>query len=108
MKKERSKKILSIFYKNFIPTRFKFRLKMTFDSFYDNVPKYSDLILFFFANLISWIIFYFITFQRKNLAYISFHKVSKTTLKESAKTLFSIITANGSSSCKEIKETLLL
>ena len=62
IKKERSEKVLSIFYRYFLPKKMKIKAKMTFDSFYEQVPKKRYFILFFLLNIFNWIIIYLITY----------------------------------------------
>jgi uncharacterized protein (TIRG00374 family) len=56
--KSRAKILLGFFYKRFIPEKMKEKAKITFDSFYDSIPKKRHFILFFILNLITWIIIY--------------------------------------------------
>jgi len=56
--KDRSKKILRIFYKKLIPEKTKRKLKQGFHSFYDRMPKKRNFILFFFFNVLNWLSFY--------------------------------------------------
>lgn len=60
--KERSKIILGFFYKKFISKDKQDKAKGIFDSFYDNIPKKRYFILFFFLNLINWMIIYLIIY----------------------------------------------
>ena len=60
--KERSKFFLRIIYRKLIPLKFKKRAKLSFDFFYDNIPKPKYFLGFFFMNIFNWIIIYFITF----------------------------------------------
>jgi len=62
IKKERSKIILRIFYWKFIPNKFREKAKITFDSFYDNVPKKRYFVLFFLLNLFNWFLIYLTTY----------------------------------------------
>jgi glycosyltransferase 2 family protein len=61
-KKENSRKILSFFYKIFIPKKFKEKGKEMFNSFYEDMPRFSDLFLVFIVNLINWMISYAIMY----------------------------------------------
>jgi len=56
IEKNRSKKILGIFYKKFVPERLKDKFKNLFDSFYENMPKKRYFPLFFLINILTWII----------------------------------------------------
>jgi len=56
--KKRSKIILNIFYKKFIPRKYKEKAKVTFDSFYENIPKKRYFPIFFILNLLNWIVIY--------------------------------------------------
>lgn len=58
IKKERSKFILRTFYRKFIPKKLQKKAKITFDSFYENVPKKRYFVLFFLLNLSNWYINY--------------------------------------------------
>ena len=62
IKKERSEFVLRIFYRKFVPKKLRKKARMTFDSFYENVPKKRYFILFFFFNLINWIVIYSMTY----------------------------------------------
>ena len=63
LKKERSKKILKWFYRKLVPRKLKKKAKMGFESFYDNMPRKRDLVIFFILNIINWIVTYFITYN---------------------------------------------
>lgn len=56
--RERSKKILRIFYRKLIPNKIKSKMKKGFYSFYENMPKKRNFILFFFFNVINWTTLY--------------------------------------------------
>ena len=62
LKKERSKFFLRFFYKKVLSQKMKKKAKLTFHSFYENMPKKRYLILFFIMNIINWIVIYFATF----------------------------------------------
>jgi uncharacterized protein (TIRG00374 family) len=56
--KERTKKILRIFYRKLVPEKVKEKLKDGFHSFYDGMPKKRNFVVFFFFNVLNWIAFY--------------------------------------------------
>jgi glycosyltransferase 2 family protein len=56
--RERSKKILRVFYVHLVPSRLKERWKKRFYSFYDNFPSKRYFILFFLVNGVNWIVIY--------------------------------------------------
>jgi len=60
--KQRSKFVLKLFYRKFIPEKMKEDAKVTFDSFYDHMPKKRYFVLFFCLNVITWINLYLITY----------------------------------------------
>ncbi len=60
--KDRSKKILRIFYVYVVPKKMKKRARGVFDAFYEKMPRKRDILLFFVFNLINWLILYFITY----------------------------------------------
>jgi uncharacterized protein (TIRG00374 family) len=62
LKKERSKFVLRIFFKRFVPEKMKEKAKSVFDNFYDHIPKKRYFPLFFILNVISWVIIYAISF----------------------------------------------
>ena len=62
LKKERSKSILRIFYSKVIPKKMKKKAKITFNSFYEDIPKKRYFLLFFIINLLNWINVYAISF----------------------------------------------
>jgi len=62
IKKERSKAILKIFYNLLVPNRMKEKIKITFHSFYEDMPKKRYFILFFIINVTNWVILYLVTF----------------------------------------------
>jgi len=58
VQKKRSEFVLKIFYRKLIPMKFREKAKITFESFYEHVPKKRYFILFFLLNLINWFIIY--------------------------------------------------
>lgn len=60
--KKRSKALLGFFYRKILPKKLKTQAKLTFESFYDKIPKKRYFILFFIFNLINWIATYLVTF----------------------------------------------
>ena len=62
LKKERSKFILRFFYNKIVPKKMKKKAKLTFNSFYEDLPKKRYFILFFIINLLSWINVYVVSF----------------------------------------------
>jgi len=58
IKKERSKSVLRFFGRKFVPNKFKDKFILTFESFYEHVPKKRYFILFFILNLINWVVIY--------------------------------------------------
>ena len=58
--KRRSKWALGFFYKKFVHGKMKDKAKMTFESFYENMPKKRFFIIFFLVNLISWVFIYLV------------------------------------------------
>ena len=58
LSKERSKFVLLFFYRRLIPSKFRDTAKVTFDSFYENVPKKRYFFLFFFLTLCAWTLIY--------------------------------------------------
>jgi uncharacterized protein (TIRG00374 family) len=76
-KKSSSRLILKFVYRKFIPNKMKEKAKITFDSFYENMPSIFFLMLVLIFNVISWItnycIFYFIGLSLGvNLGFIYF------------------------------------
>jgi len=53
---------LGIFYRKLVPKNLKEKAKLSFNSFYDNLPKKRYFPIFFIFNLITWIFTYYITF----------------------------------------------
>lgn len=60
--KKRSRFVLKIFHRKFVPKKMKDKAKVTFDSFYENIPKKRYFIMFFLLNLINWIVLYSISY----------------------------------------------
>ena len=60
--KQRSKAIFRIFYKRFVPEKMKDKARITFESFYEDMPKKRYFILFFFFNILSWFVIYLTTY----------------------------------------------
>jgi len=58
--KKRSKWALGFIYRKLIHGKMKTKARITFESFYDNIPKKRFFIIFFGINLISWIFIYLI------------------------------------------------
>ncbi|MEK6820436.1 MAG: lysylphosphatidylglycerol synthase transmembrane domain-containing protein [Nanoarchaeota archaeon] len=61
-KKERSKYLLKIVYKRLVPKNMKKRARITFDSFYEDLPKKRFLAGVFFISLLAWIMNYLIVY----------------------------------------------
>lgn len=61
MDRERSKKILKVFYK-LVPKKLRERVKNGFYSFYEDMPKKRFLSFFFFVYIINWIVAYLVMF----------------------------------------------
>ena len=57
-KKKSSQFILGFFYKRFIPHKIKEKARGTFNSFYENIPSLSFLLIAFFFNIVSWLLDY--------------------------------------------------
>lgn len=57
-KKERSRAIIRIFYKRFVPEKMKDKSKELFDNFYNDLPKKRYIVIAFIFNLINWIMTY--------------------------------------------------
>lgn len=54
---------LRLFYKTLLPKKLKKKAKLTFDSFYEDMPtKKRNILFFFLINVITWIITYLATF----------------------------------------------
>ncbi len=60
IKKERSKSFLRFFYIKIFHRKVKDNVRLTFDSFYDNIPKKRFFALFFLLNVINWVFIYLI------------------------------------------------
>ncbi len=60
--KKRSRFLLKIFYRKFVPERVKEKARVTFNSFYENMPKKRYIVLFFFLNIANWIIIYLLSY----------------------------------------------
>ena len=60
--KERSRFFLRFFYKRIIHDKYKDTAKITFNSFYENIPKKRYFALFFVFSLVSWMIIYAIIY----------------------------------------------
>ena len=61
-KENSSKFLLRIFYKKFIPERIKEKAKITFGSFYQEMPKVGFLSIVLTLSIITWIINYTIIY----------------------------------------------
>ncbi|HTY43915.1 MAG TPA: lysylphosphatidylglycerol synthase transmembrane domain-containing protein [Patescibacteria group bacterium] len=61
-KKERTRFILRFFYKRLIPKKMKEDTKITFDSFYEDLPKKRYFPFFFLVNSLAWITTYISTY----------------------------------------------
>jgi hypothetical protein len=59
---KKSKFLLKIFYRRFVPNRWKERAKREFYSFYEDMPKKRFFFLFFILNILNWIVLYAILF----------------------------------------------
>lgn len=58
IKKERSYFILKFFHRKLIPSRLREKAKVTFNSFYEHVPRKRYFVLFFALNFINWLLNY--------------------------------------------------
>jgi glycosyltransferase 2 family protein len=56
--RERSRKILRVFYIHLVPNRLKERWKKRFYSFYNNFPSKRYFVLFLLVNGVNWIVIY--------------------------------------------------
>ncbi|MBD3252340.1 flippase-like domain-containing protein, partial [Candidatus Pacearchaeota archaeon] len=56
--KKRSKIILKTFFRKSMPQKLKDKAKITFDSFYDHIPKKRYFVIFFILNILNWIVLY--------------------------------------------------
>lgn len=61
LKKERSRLVLRFFY-NRLNKNFKNKARLTFESFYEDIPKKRYFILFFLLNIINWILIYLVVY----------------------------------------------
>jgi hypothetical protein len=61
-KKELSRRLLRGVYKYLIPEKLKEKARLSFESFYDNIPGAGFLVLVFILNLFTWIINYAIIY----------------------------------------------
>jgi len=57
--KEKTKVMLRLFYNRLLPEKLKKKAKITFHSFYEDMPKKRFFFIFFFLNLLNWIFIYF-------------------------------------------------
>ncbi len=55
IKKQRSKAFLKLFFRKFVPKKYKEEAKITFDSFYEDMPKKRYLFLVFLVTVLTWI-----------------------------------------------------
>ncbi|MDP2925986.1 MAG: lysylphosphatidylglycerol synthase transmembrane domain-containing protein [Nanoarchaeota archaeon] len=62
LNKERARIILKVFYKKLIPNKLKEKTRITFDSFYENMPKKRYFLFFFALNIFTWVILYLVTY----------------------------------------------
>ena len=62
LNKDRSKFVLGIFYKKFIPEKMKEKAKLTFESFYEDMPEKRYFILFLLLNIINWMVIFSIIY----------------------------------------------
>lgn len=60
IKKDRSKWFLRFFYRRIVYKKIKDKAKLTFDSFYEHIPKKRYFVLFFLINIINWVFIYLI------------------------------------------------
>jgi len=60
--KKRSKIVLGIIYNKFLPKNIKEKAKITFDSFYEDMPKKRYFIVFFLLNVLNWAVIYYLTY----------------------------------------------
>ena len=60
--KQRSKNLLSFLYRRIMPEKLKSQAKLTFESFYDKMPKKRYFIFFFIFNFTNWIVNYLLLF----------------------------------------------
>lgn len=62
LNKGRARIILKVFYKKLIPNKLKEKTRITFDSFYENMPKKRYFLFFFALNIFTWVILYLVTY----------------------------------------------
>jgi len=62
IKKERAEFFLRFFYRKFLPEKMKKKAKMSFESFYEDMPKKRWLLAAFLINIITWIVTYYVAF----------------------------------------------
>lgn len=60
--KKRSKSVLRVVYRRFLPKRMQENAKLTFDSFYEGLPKKTFFIWVFLINIITWFCIYITTY----------------------------------------------
>lgn len=60
--KKRGRILLKVFYRKFMPKRMREKAKMSFDSFYEDLPKKEFLIGLFFLHLVVWVVNYVIVY----------------------------------------------
>ncbi|MFH1608149.1 MAG: lysylphosphatidylglycerol synthase transmembrane domain-containing protein [archaeon] len=60
--RKRSRILLGIIYRKLVPDKLKYKLKMGFDSFYEDMPKKRYFPLFFLLNLFNWVVLFATTF----------------------------------------------
>ncbi len=62
MKKERTRALLKVIYIKFIPKTLKEKVRLTFESFYEDIPKKRFLLGIFAVNLFNWLLLYITTY----------------------------------------------
>ncbi len=62
LRKERAKSLLRVIYNKFIPDKFKEKAKITFNSFYEDIPRKRFFLPLFIISLSNWILIYSITY----------------------------------------------
>ena len=60
--KKRSKSLLRVVYIKLIPKKVKERARLTFHSFYEDMPKKRNFLFFFIMNLLNWLAIYILVF----------------------------------------------
>ena len=60
LKKERTKFLLGFVYRKLVSNKYRDQAKMTFDNFYENVPRKRYLAFLFVLSVISWTLIYII------------------------------------------------